>query len=82
MTDTADITLYGASWCNDCRRSRTLLEAEGVAYRWVDVESSKEAADEAQAISGRLSIPVVVFADGSSLVEPSDELLRSRLALA
>ncbi|WP_375407059.1 glutaredoxin family protein [uncultured Amnibacterium sp.] len=80
MPDTT-VTVYGADWCRDCRRSKALLDAEGVDYRWVDVEASKEAADEAIAISGRSSIPVVVFADGSHLVEPSDEALREKLAL-
>jgi mycoredoxin len=82
MTDTAELTVYGADWCRDCRRSKTLLEQQGVAYRWVDVEASKEAADRAQAISGRQSIPVVVFPDGSFLVEPTDDALRAKLAAA
>ena len=81
MTDSTDITVYGADWCSDCRRSKALLDAEGVAYRWVDVEASKEAADEAMAISGRPSIPVVVFPDGSHVVEPSDATLRAKLAV-
>ncbi|MBW4040526.1 MAG: glutaredoxin family protein [Acidobacteria bacterium] len=80
MTDTTELTVYGADWCRDCRRSKALLDQEGVAYRWVDVEASKDAADEAQEISGRQSIPVIVFPDGSFLVEPSDEALRERLA--
>ena len=80
MTDSAELTVYGADWCRDCRRSKAFLEQEGVAFRWVDVEASKEAADEAQAISGRRSIPVVVFPDGSFLVEPTDDVLRARLA--
>jgi mycoredoxin len=81
MTDRADITVYGADWCRDCRRSKALLDAEGVAYRWVDVEASEEAADAAIAVSGRSSIPVIVFPDGSHLVEPSDEALRTKLAV-
>ena len=80
MTDSAELTVYGADWCRDCRRSKAFLEQQGVAFRWVDVEASKEAADEAQAISGRRSIPVVVFPDGSFLVEPTDDVLRARLA--
>lgn len=75
------VTVYGADWCRDCRRSKALLDADGVDYRWINVEASKVAADEAIAISGRSSIPVVVFADGSHLVEPSDEALREKLAL-
>jgi glutaredoxin-like protein len=81
MTDTADITVYGASWCSDCRRSKALLDTEGVDYTWVDVEADESAAAKALAISGRTSIPVVVFPDGAYLVEPSDEALRAKLAV-
>jgi mycoredoxin len=80
MTDTTELTVYGADWCRDCRRSKAFLEREGVAFRWVDVEASQEAAAEAQAISGRQSIPVIVFPDGAFLVEPTDDALRARLA--
>ena len=82
MSDSAEITMYGADWCRDCRRSKAVLDGEGVAYRYVDVEVSKEAADEAMSISGRPNIPVILFADGAHLVEPSDEALRAKLAAA
>ena len=73
------ITMYGADWCSDCRRSKAVLDAEGVNYDYIDVEQSAEAADAARAISGRTNIPVIVFADGSFQVEPSDADLRARL---
>ena len=81
MTDTADITVYGAAWCNDCRRSKALLEREGVDYRWIDVDADESAATKALAISGRTSIPLIVFADGAYLVEPSDAALKAKLAV-
>jgi glutaredoxin len=81
MTDTGDITVYGTAWCRDCARSKALLDTEGVPYRWIDVEASKDAADEMLAISGRMSTPVIVFPDGSHLVEPSDETLKAKLAV-
>jgi glutaredoxin-like protein len=80
MTEAADITVYGADWCSDCRRSKALLDAEGVDYDWIDVEADETAAAKALAISGRTSIPVVVFSDGAYLVEPSDEALKAKLA--
>ena len=73
------ITMYGADWCSDCRRSKALLDAEGVDYDYVDVEQSAEAADAAKAISGRMNIPVIVFSDGSFQVEPSDAELLAKL---
>jgi mycoredoxin len=81
MSDSSNgITMYGAEWCGDCRRAKAVLDAHGVAYEYVDVAASKEAADTAVAISGRINIPVIVFPDGSHLVEPSDAALRDRLA--
>ena len=74
------ITMYGAEWCSDCRRAKRVLDASGASYTYVDLEAKPEAADEARAISGRTNIPVIVFPDGSHVVEPSDELLRERLA--
>ena len=73
------ITMYGADWCSDCRRSKALLDAEGVDYDYVDIEHSAEAADAAKAISGRTSIPVIVFTDGSFQVEPSNAELLAKL---
>ena len=73
------ITMYGADWCSDCRRSKALLDTEGVDYDYIDVEQSAEAADAAKAISGRMNIPVIVFTDGSFQVEPSDAELLAKL---
>jgi mycoredoxin len=74
-----NVTMYGADWCSDCRRSKALLDRLGVDYEYVDVEASAQAADRAFAISGRTSIPVVVFADGEFQVEPSDAELTAKL---
>lgn len=73
------ITMYGADWCRDCRRTESLLNELGVEWTKIDVEQSAEAAAHAQAISGRMNIPVVVFPDGSHLVEPSDAAVRTKL---
>ncbi|MCU1438867.1 MAG: NrdH-redoxin [Naasia sp.] len=73
------VTIYGADWCGDCRRSKALLDGLGVDYDYVDTEAVEDAADRARAISGRTNIPVVVFPDGSHLVEPSDPELRAKL---
>ena len=73
------ILMCGADWCRDCRRSKALLDREGVAYDYVDVEAVEDGADRAYAISGRTQIPVVVFPDGSHLVEPTDPELAAKL---
>lgn len=73
------ITMFGAAWCGDCRRSKSLLDGLGVDYDYVDVESVTDGADRAHAISGRTNIPVIVFPDATHVVEPSDAELRAKL---
>jgi mycoredoxin len=73
------LTMFGAEWCRDCRRSKKLLDGLGVAYDYVDLESVPDGADRALAISGRTQIPVLVFADDTHLVEPSDADVRAKL---
>lgn len=77
----AEVEFYGADWCGDCRRSKSLLNTLGVEYEIFDVEQSKELAEQAQAISGRTNIPVIRFKDGTHLVEPSDAVLHAELKL-
>lgn len=78
-SDTQRITMYGAEWCGDCRRSKRLLDGLGVDYDYVDLEAVEDGADRAQAISGRTNIPVIVFPDATHQVEPSDADLRAKL---
>ena len=75
----AEVEYYGAQWCGDCRRSKSLLDTLEVQYDEFDVELSKENADKAQEISGRTNIPVIRFKDGTHLVEPSDAILHAEL---
>jgi len=79
MTSPDSITMYGADWCSDCRRTKAQLDGLGVAYDYVDVEADAAKADEAQRISGRTNIPVVVYPDGSHQVEPSNPDVESKL---
>ena len=74
----AEITVYGADWCPDCTRTKRALDGAGADYVYRDLVAEPEAAAEAEAISGRKNIPVVVLPDGVVLVEPSDpELLEA-----
>ena len=71
--------MYGADWCPDCTRTKRALDAAGVAYLYRDLVAEPEAAAEAEDMSGRKNIPVVVLPDGVILVEPSDPELLAAL---
>ena len=76
----AQITMYGAEWCGDCRRSKRFLDENKVGYNYIDVEADASASDKVIEINGGMrSIPVIVFPDGSHLTEPSDNDLKAKL---
>lgn len=76
----SNITMYGAEWCGDCRRSKRFLDSNNVSYEYVDVETDTTASDKVIEINGGVrSIPVIIFEDGTHLTEPSDAALKAKL---
>ena len=73
------ITMFGAEWCSDCRRTKKQLDDLGIQYTYVDLEAEPAAADVAKEISGRTNIPVVVYPDSSHHVEPSNADVETKL---
>jgi glutaredoxin-like protein len=66
------VKFYGAMWCGDTRRARAWFDNNNVAYEWIDVDKSKDAEEFVKSVNnGFRSIPTIIFADGSRLVEPS-----------
>lgn len=76
----SEITMYGAEWCGDCRRSKKFLDSNSVTYNYIDVEADESASEKVIEINGGVrSIPVIIFSDGTHLTEPSDNALRQKL---
>lgn len=77
---TSEITIYGAEWCSDCRRTKQYLETNNIPYTWIDLVADPAEIETVMAYNGgRKSIPVVVFPDGSHLTEPSDAEMDAKL---
>lgn len=81
MNQPRDITVYGALWCPDCRRSKQFLSEHRIPFRWVDIEQEPSAQDTVRRLNrGRQIIPTIVFGDGGPiLAEPSNAELAARL---
>jgi len=78
----AEITVYGAPWCPDCKRSKKFLAEHRVPFRWVDVDEDAEGLRFVEELQkGGRAIPTIVFPEGDPLVEPSDGDLARRLGL-
>lgn len=80
---TPELTMYTTQWCGDCVFTKRLLREWGVPYREIDIAADDEAREFVRhAARGHLSVPTIVFADGSVLVEPSRVELRSALGIS
>jgi thioredoxin reductase (NADPH) len=78
-----EITVYGAPWCPDCRRSKQFLAQYRVAYSWVDIDQDPEGMRLVEELQqGGRTIPAIVFGEGDYLLEPSDEELARKLGLS
>ena len=77
-----NITVYGAHWCPDCRRSKQFLGEHQIPYDWVDIEEDKTGEQLVmENNNGKRIIPTIVFEDGTFLVEPTNAELAEKLGL-
>src|SRR4051794_18184043 len=81
MSHTA-IKLYGTNWCSDCKRAKQFFGEQRVHYDFVDVDADADGMAYVEEVNGgKQIIPVIVFDDGSTLVEPSNADLAAKLGL-
>jgi thioredoxin reductase (NADPH) len=77
-----EITVYGAPWCPDCRRSKSFLMEQRVPFTWVDIDADAAGLRFVEELQrGGRTIPTIVFGDGSHLLEPTNAELADKLGL-
>ncbi len=75
------LTMYSTPWCGYCRRLKSQLGREGIAFAEVDIEADPAAADYVMSVNGgNQTVPTVVFADGTALTNPTIAQIKSQLA--
>jgi len=78
----AEIKVYGAPWCPDCKRAKKFLGEQRAAYDWTDIDQDPEGMRFVEQLqNGGRTIPTIVFADGSHLLDPSNAELARKLGL-
>lgn len=66
------LTLYTTTWCGFCRSLKRALDADGIGYREIDIETDPQAAAFVRSVNnGNQTVPTVVFPDGSAATNPS-----------
>ena len=75
------LSVYGANWCEDTRRTLRHLRRLGVAHRYLNIDEDLDALDRAKALNGgRRRTPVVdLDVGGPALVEPDNDTLTGAL---
>jgi mycoredoxin len=74
------LTMYSTTWCGYCRRLKSQLDREGIAYTEVDIEKDPASADFVMKVNGgNQTVPTVRFADGSALTNPSIVQVKAHL---
>ncbi|MBO0806205.1 MAG: mycoredoxin [Nocardiopsaceae bacterium] len=75
------LTMYTTTWCGFCKNLKRQLARAGVEVTEVDIERDPEAAAFVESVNGgNQTVPTMLFADGSTLVNPSAKEVQAKLA--
>lgn len=77
------LVVYGHDYCAPALWLRAELERAAIPFEWREVTNSfpENQAALAALTGGNLSVPTVLFPDGSHLIEPRPPLVFERLGL-
>jgi mycoredoxin len=74
------IKFYGAEWCGDCHRAKTVFEQYSVDFDYINIDFDEDAANYVEKVNnGNRKVPTIVFPDESILVEPTAQELTKKL---
>ncbi|MGV9711761.1 mycoredoxin [Gordonia sp. NPDC003424] len=82
ISDTGVMTIYTTSWCGFCARLKTGLKSLGLSWQEVDIELNPDAAEWVGSVNGgNHTVPTVLFADGTTVTNPSVAEVRAKLGV-
>lgn len=74
------ITVYGADWCEDTRRSRRHLRRLAIAHEYVNIDEDADGLARAMSLNdGARRTPTIDLGIGTALIEPDNETLSAAL---
>ncbi|MFE3070328.1 glutaredoxin domain-containing protein [Streptomyces sp. NPDC059247] len=79
------VTMYSTTWCGYCRRLKSQMEREGIAYTEINIEQDPDsAAFVEKANGGNQTVPtlLVVASSGAESVMTNPSLAQVKQALA
>ncbi len=77
------VTIYGTTWCGDCRRVKQFLRDRGVAFREVNIDDTPDAEQLVLRVNnGRRKVPTIEIGNRYFACSPFDPyLLASELRI-
>ena len=81
-TASAPLTMYTTVWCGFCQRLKAQLGREGIEVVEIDIEADPEAAAFVEGVNGgNQTVPTLLFADGTTMTNPSLGQVKAQLGL-
>ncbi|GHG57404.1 mycoredoxin [Streptomyces griseocarneus] len=78
----SSVTMYSTTWCGYCRRLKSQMDREGITYNEINIElDADSAAFVEKANGGNQTVPTVLFADGSTLTNPSLAQVKAKIGV-
>ena len=78
--NTKEVKVYSTPTCPWCKRTKKLLEDNGIAYQDFDVGADKAAREEMVHKTGQMGVPVIEI-DGDTVVGFDEGWLKEKLGL-
>ena len=73
-----EITMYGTTWCGDCRRAKQFLRERGVSFAEVNIDEEPDAEDLVMSVNeGRRVVPTIKVGERFFSCSPFDPYLLS-----
>ncbi|CAL9523760.1 mycoredoxin [Streptomyces thermolilacinus] len=80
------VTMYSTTWCGYCRRLKSMLDREGIAYTEINIEQDPESAAFVEKVNnGNQTVPTVLVtpnSGGENVVMTNPSLMQVQQALA
>ncbi|MEU3446138.1 mycoredoxin [Streptomyces thermolilacinus] len=80
------VTMYSTTWCGYCRRLKSMLDREGIAYTEINIEQDPESAAFVEKVNnGNQTVPTVLVTPnggGENVVMTNPSLMQVQQALA
>lgn len=79
MSQQADCVVYCRSWCGDCHRALSWLDAKGYEYTVLDIDEDPDARRRCVELAGKVVTPTFEIGEGTCIVNFRPRALRDAL---